>query len=61
MKKQRHGPVPDELTAGTQYQVVKTKNFVLKLNKKDCCVRIGDDNCLLKNIIVDDSEVYIVY
>lgn len=58
-KKQRHGRVPDELTAGTQYQVLKTKNFVLKLNKKDGCVRIGGDICLLNNIIVDDSDAYI--
>lgn len=58
-KKQRHGRVPDELTAGTQYQVLKTKNFVLKLNKKDGCVRIGGDICPLNNIIVDDSDAYI--
>lgn len=60
-KEHRHGPVPDELIAGTQYQVLKTKDFVLKLNKKDSCVRIGGDICLLQNIIVDDNDVYIVY
>lgn len=43
-------------TAGTQYQVVKTKNFVLKLNKKDGFVRIDGDICLLNNIIVDDND-----
>lgn len=60
-KEHRRGPLPDEFIAGTQYQVVKTKDFVLKLNKKDGCVRIGGDICLLQNIIVDDNDVYIVY
>lgn len=60
-KEHRHGPVPDELIAGTQYQVLKTKDFVLKLNKKDSCVGIGGDICLLQNIIVGDNDVYIVY
>lgn len=59
-KQHRRGPVPDNLLAGTQYHVVKTENFVLKLNKKDSCVRIGGPICLVKNIILDDEE-YIVY
>ena len=34
---------------------------MLKLNKKDNCVRIGGAICLVKNIILDDDKVYIVY
>ena len=34
---------------------------MLKLNKKDSCVRIGGAICLVKNIILDDDKVYIVY
>ena len=55
------GPVPDYLLAGTQYHVVKTENVVLKLSKKGNCERIGGAICLVKNIILDDDEVYIVY
>lgn len=60
-KEHRRGPLPDEFIASTQYQGVKTKDVVLKLNKKDGCVRFGGDICLLQNIIVDDNDVYIVY
>lgn len=43
----------------SRYIVLGVENKVLKLNKKDGCVRIGGDICLLNNIIVDDSDVYI--
>lgn len=39
----------DEFIACTLYRVMKTKDFVLNLNKKNVSVRVGGDICLLQN------------
>ena len=55
------GPIPDTLLTGSQYRSVKTEKFSIKLNSKDCCARVGGNVCLVRNIIFDEGETYIVY
>ena len=54
------GPLPDDLVTGTQYKHANVQNIHYKINRKDSCVRIRDDICLIQNIIEDEFEVFLV-
>ena len=54
------GPLPDDLVTGTQYKHVNVQNIHYKINRKDSCVRIRDDMCLIQNIIEDELEVFLL-
>ena len=64
LKKEHHcSPLHTSLPAGAciQFRSVQTEKFRLKLNSKDCCVRISDTVGLVQNIVSYESEILIVY
>lgn len=49
------------LAHGCQYQKVETERHVFKMNSKDGCVRIDGKICLIKNIILHEGNIFLVY
>lgn len=62
-KSHSKGPLPDNLGEDTytQFSKVEVEKYVLKLNGKDNCVRISGRICLIKNIMLEDSGIYLVF
>ena len=55
------GPLPNELSNSTQFYKVETDQYQLKLNFKDSCVRIAGKVCIIKNIVLQETEIFLVY
>lgn len=55
------GPLLPEFVGSTQYQKVKTRNFTIRLNKKDSCVQIGGKICIVQNIVQNNGEIILLY
>lgn len=60
-KPHSNGPVHERLVNGCQYQKVETERHVFKMNSKDGCVRIDGKICLIKNIILHEGNIFLVY
>lgn len=55
------GPIPADLANGIQYRSLETDNYSLKFNAKDSCFRINRKILVVKNLMLKDADVFIVY
>lgn len=55
------GPIPDVLANGIQYRSLETDNYSIKLNAKDSCFRVNGKIVVVKNLILKDADIFIVY
>lgn len=57
----RHGPVPEGFGPCSQYSHVQIENYCITLKENDRCVRVNDNICIVRNILKDETGVFLVY
>lgn len=57
----RHGPVPEGFGPCSQYSHVQIENYCITLKEIDRCVRVNDNICIVRNILKDETGVFLVY
>lgn len=55
------GCVPTYVWSCRQYKCLRVNNLLLSIKSGDNCIVLGDDICLLRNILVQNSETLFVY
>lgn len=57
----RYDPVPEGVGPCSQYSHVQIENYCITLKENDRCVRVNDKICIVRNILKDETGVFLVF
>ena len=55
------GPVPQLYQPCRQFKQVSLTGFTVSITQGNNCVKIGDQVCRVRNLLLHDNEIYVVY